>query len=182
MSTCSAESKSVSSPSTVFACNRTTTTICNNKQWFHSTPTVSLAERKRRRRRGGGPTEESSSDEKKYEDHSPVTDPLEFEKAGLAILEKLHTAIKPMQAINDPFDVVRTIDSLTIQVDPSYGRYEIEVDYDEHILILRSPISGAHSYFFFNKTQEWVDTVDYHSLEGIFVRDLIRHCKGVPKL
>jgi Frataxin-like domain len=157
-----------------------------HKQWYHSTPIACLGERKRRRIRGSG--EDMNADmtdenlASSFKAHSPVTDPVEFEKARLATLEKLHTAIKPMQSINDPFDVVRTIDSLTIQVEPSFGRYEVEIDDEQQILVFRSPISGAHTYFLSNQTQEWIDTIDLHSFEGLFVRDLIRHCKGVPKL
>lgn len=42
-------------------------------------------------------------------------------------------------------------------------------------VFLSCACSGSHSYFYSKKTHEWIDTIDHHSFEGIFVRDLIRH-------
>lgn len=143
-----------------------------------------MAVRRRRRRgdTGEAPKEEDGGSATTFEEHSALTDPILFEEKGHALLAKLGKAVEPMIAINDPFEVTRTQHMLKIAVEKAMGSYEVEMDPDERVVILRSPISGAHSYFFSNKTEEWIDTVDFHSLEGIFVRDLIRHCKGVPKL
>lgn len=149
---------------------------------FHTTPPVSLPVRRRRRGDSGeAPTTERENPDT-FEEHKPLTDPIEFEKKGQELLEKLGKAVEPMIAINDPFHVSRTSHMLKIALDRRMGSYEVELETDERVVVLRSPISGAHSYFYSNKIEQWVDTVDFHSLEGIFVRDLIRHCKGVPKL
>jgi Frataxin-like domain len=151
---------------------------------FHATPAAGLSARRRRRRgdTGEAPKDEDMDTATTYEEHLPLTDPVDFEIKGQELLAKLGTAIEPMIAINDPFHVTRTQHMLKIAVEKSMGNYELGMEPEERIVVFRSPISGAHSYFFSQRTKEWVDTVDFHSLEGIFVRDLIRHCKGVPKL
>lgn len=153
-----------------------------------------MAERRRRRRRGGGGgdthAEAANDNNDEFKEHSAVTDPVEFLETGRATLLKIQAAVEPMKAVNDPFKVT-LIDSqdhdnlenkLTIEVEAKWGSYVIELEHEEKLLMLRSPVSGGHTYFYSKKTHEWIDTVDHHSFEGIFVRDLIRHCRGLPDL
>jgi len=153
---------------------------------FHATVNLAFPERRRRRRQQVGPPIDSNSgtgDGSFYQEHFPVTDTAEFSQAAIDVLERLELAVEPMKSVNHPFIVKRkTTNLLTIELDPTNGSYEVEIDADEQILTFRSPISGSHSYFFSKKTFEWIDTTDHHSFEGLFVRDLIRVCKGVPKL
>lgn len=155
-----------------------------HQRCFHATPTVCLAVRRRRRRGDSGeaPKEEDSDMISTYEEHLPLSEPTLFEEKGQELLAKLGKAVEPMIPLNDPFDVTRTHHMLKIEVGKAMGSYELELEPEERIVVLRSPISGAHSYFYSQRKEEWVDTVDFHSLEGIFVRDLIRHCRGMPKL
>ena len=181
-------------PTTDISAINTPTSITDpvmTRRGFHTTAITSLAERKRRRRRGGGDTpssdasrEDGSSNSPQFTEHSAVTDPAEFQAVGQATLAKLEAAVEPMKAVNDPFKVSRSSDqtTVTIEVEAKWGSYHIELDHEERLLMFRSPVSGAHTYFYSKKTHEWIDTIDHHSFEGIFVRDLIRHCRGVPNL
>lgn len=45
---------------------------------------------------------------------------------------------------------------------------------------LQSPLSGTYSYVYDTSTREWVGSEDGHSLLGMFTRDWIRQCRGVP--
>ena len=45
---------------------------------------------------------------------------------------------------------------------------------------LQSPLSGSFSYVYNPTTKEWVGKEDGHSLLGMFTRDWIRQCRGVP--
>lgn len=152
---------------------------------YHATTVTALPIRKRRRRRGdpgGVPEEDEKAGPTTREEHEPLENYLEFEEKALECLDKFTMAVEPMIAINDPFVVTRTSNKLQITLDKSLGSYEVETEPDERLLIFRSPVSGAHSYFYSTKTHAWLDVNDLHSLEGLFVRDLIRHCKGVPRI
>ena len=122
---------------------------------FHATTASNLAERKRRRRRGDSGNAPSPSDASSDNDddvdtntfmkHAAVTDPVEFEVVGQATLAKLEAAIEPMKALNDPFRVARSEDRniMTIEVEPKWGSYVIELDHEDRILVLRSPVRYA---------------------------------------
>jgi hypothetical protein len=45
---------------------------------------------------------------------------------------------------------------------------------------LQSPLSGTFSYVYNVKTGDWEGTEDGHALLGMFTRDFIRQCQGVP--
>lgn len=81
---------------------------------------------------------------------------------------------------------------LSIQVESSGdlywggGTYWITVlpDNAENIsggtIILQSPLSGSFTYVYNASSGEWVGSEDGHSLLGMFTRDWIRQCRGVP--
>lgn len=45
---------------------------------------------------------------------------------------------------------------------------------------LQSPLSGSFTYGYNAVTGEWVGNEDGHSMIGMFTRDWIRQCRGVP--
>lgn len=47
-------------------------------------------------------------------------------------------------------------------------------------ITLQSPLSGTFTYIYNASTGEWVANEDGHSLLGMFTRDWIRQCQGVP--
>ena len=49
-------------------------------------------------------------------------------------------------------------------------------------ITLQSPLSGSYMYIYNVITKEWVGSEDGHSLYGMFTRDWIRQCSGVPDL
>jgi hypothetical protein len=49
-------------------------------------------------------------------------------------------------------------------------------------ITLQSPLSGSYMYIYNVLTKEWVGSEDGHSLYGMFTRDWIRQCNGVPDL
>ncbi|KAL3901601.1 MAG: hypothetical protein SGARI_006043 [Bacillariaceae sp.] len=79
---------------------------------------------------------------------------------------------------------------LTLELGPSLGTYQIEFSLEEEVFEYSSPISGKLLYILNLQQQqkrkstntEWVGLEDGHAFEGIFVRDLIRQCQGLPDL
>lgn len=45
---------------------------------------------------------------------------------------------------------------------------------------MQSPLSGTFTYVYNVRTGEWEGTEDGHALLGMFTRDFIRQCQGVP--
>lgn len=176
--------------------------VCSRK--FHASAGVLLPVR--RKRRGGikqfedpPPSENkgSSDDDRDGTDmdgrsrgtalqHPPVQDVLKFRQAAAALFDKLERALEPMKAKNDYF-VVERLDGeigevLRLDLGPKEGFYELEISEDECIFQYSSPISGQILYCLSSDSGEWVGCNDGHLFEGIFVRDLIRQCQGLPNL
>lgn len=128
----------------------------------------------------------SRSTKEAYVGHSPVTDTQVFRLAASTLLDKLERAVEPMKAKNDIFVVERSDgeigETLRIDLGPKEGFYLVEISEDEHVFQYSSPVSGQILYFLSSGSGEWVGMDDGHSFEGIFVRDLIRQCQGVPNL
>lgn len=163
----------------------TITATSSSVRSFHTTAPTLAERRQRRRRTSTNPMAESEEEDLSdavLQGYKPVTDIGEFRKLAKEELQKLVTSIGPMKAMNDPFKVDLSDDMMTIELDPANGSFVVEIDEENLWLTIQSPVSGAQSYFYSKKKQEWVGAQDYHSMEGLFVRDLIRLCKGVPKL
>lgn len=119
--------------------------------------------------------------------HEPVSDPEHFAQASAQLLTTLYEAIQPLQQVNDPLVLTRGVEEsigefLMVDLGPVLGQYILQVDHDERMVILESPISGRILYVLSQSTNEWCGYDDGHNLIGLFVRDWIRQCKGVPKL
>jgi len=182
--------------------------------WSHYNSTsATFALLARRRKRGGrdnvimGPPPKKSENEDDEPTSSRsmdkvVKDPEKFQTAAIALLEKLHKSLKPLERINDNMFVTRgdagdreDLDHdeeeasdmfvrgeyLRVDLGAVDGEYTIHVDKSLHNVVLSSPISGIYFYHL-TYAGEFLCLQDGHNLEGIFVRDLIRQIKGVPKL
>jgi hypothetical protein len=88
-----------------------------------------------------------------------------------------------MKDHNDVFDLERSNNDigplLTLDLKPGEGKYLFQVDETECTFILTSPMSGTYTYVLV-PPDRFVGMEDGHSLEGMIVRDLIRHCNGLP--
>ena len=162
---------------------------------FQSTTTKT---RRSRRRRDGGETssssnaqqrnqndDESSSMNNPNESVHKITNKSKFLQEASSFLSKAEKALEPMKNHNDIFNIHRSSnehgETLTIGLAPSEGQYVLQVDEDLLTLSLRSPMSGNYTYVLCANTNEFVGMEDNHKLEGMIVRDLIRHCNGLPK-
>jgi hypothetical protein len=91
-----------------------------------------------------------------------------------------------MKEQNDIFVVTRARgelgDTLRIDLSPKEGSYKIEVSEEDCLFQYTSPISGNVLYVNSATTGDWVGIEDGHIFEGLLVRDLIRQCRGLPKL
>mmetsp|Transcript_28384 Transcript_28384/g.35104 ORF Transcript_28384/g.35104 Transcript_28384/m.35104 type:complete len:213 (+) Transcript_28384:94-732(+) len=148
-----------------------------------------------RRRRGGGvdegvsdssdPNQSSSRDGGNEASVVALKDKTKFLEAAKSFLSKAIVALEPMKAYNDVFELERCSndqgESLTIRLKPSEGQYILQVDDEVCTLTLQSPMSGNYTYVLCAKTNSFVGMIDNHSLVGMLVRDLIRHCNGIPQ-
>lgn len=170
---------------------------------FHTSSLTSFPVRRRRRSgnipsdsdgektRGDGDDEADDGDGERSSRvsllPSSVTDEEQFTEAANALLNKLYHALLPMKAVNDPFLLTRGLDDdqgpyLLLDLGPLHGQYQIQVDLEDKLVFLTSPISGQIAYVLSQTSGEWRSAEDGHSLEGILTRDLIRQCYGLPKL
>ena|ERR1719276_156407 len=131
----------------------------------------STTSRNRRRHRG-----ESSSD-----NVSKI--PNVFLPAAIDLLGRIQKALEPMKEHNDVFRLERSSNDigplLTLELKPGEGTYLCQVDEAACTVILTSPMSGTYTYVLL-PPDKFVGMGDGHSLEGMIVRDLIRHCNGLP--
>lgn len=158
---------------------------------FRSSPHLLMAVRRKRRgstRKAVTRAEDRNSDESDgittlERIHSPVTDPLEFNKAASRLLDKIEKAMEPMKSYNEIFVTQRANGELgeifTMDLGPKVGLYQIEMSQDEGVFEFSSPVSGKLLYCLSSATGEWVNVDDGHQFEGILVRDLLRsNCIG----
>lgn len=153
---------------------------------FHSTDPLWMPVRRRRRARQTEAEEKSDGTVENPLKHQPVEDTLVFCHEASALLTKLQKALEPMKALNDTF-IVKRVDGdigeiLTIDLGPKEGCYRIEISEMERMFEYTSPISGKLLYVLSAETKEWVGIEDGHLFEGLIVRDLLRQCRGMPKL
>ena len=174
----------------------------HSRRYFHATALREAAIRRRRRRGGQAPSpgyndnkQQQQPDDDGDDEGSArrpirrVMDPVVFGTRATALVNKIHTALIPLQAINDPFILTRDRDPeigngeyILLDVGPLFGQYTLQVDPEQALVDFQSPISGIMQYYCSTEDGEWRSMEDGHILEGLLVRDLIRQIKGVPKL
>lgn len=158
------------------------------QRFFHSSSRLELPIRRRRRPSTQKTTDDDSGEEPSTNPlkHIPIDDDVEFVQAASALFDKLQQALEPMKEKNDFFEVERFFgdmgEVLTIDLGPKEGKYRIEMSIEDHLFEYSSPISGKVLYVLSAQTGEWVGSEDGHLFEGLLVRDLIRQCRGLPKL
>jgi hypothetical protein len=111
----------------------------------------------------------------------------EFDRAASFLVNKVYKALKPMVPLNDNFFLSRGEDTamgeyIMIDLGAADGQYNIQVDNEQQLLLMQTPISGQTQYVFSKRSGDWISVDDGHIFEGLLVRDLIRQCRGVPKL
>ena len=153
----------------------------------------SLSSKVRRRRRSkNAPTpsksQDSASDEERASINKPsstVNDQDVFSKYATDFLNRAEIALEPMKPQNEVFNIVRSSneegENLTISLKPGEGRYVFQVSDESCTLTLTSPMSGSYTYVLCAFTGKFIGMEDGHACEGMLVRDLIRHCYGVPQ-
>lgn len=191
----------------------TTTTTSASSIWHHdssssiiSIPSVRFyhgtgpreAVRRRRRRPGQAvaaamPDDDDDEDPKRRPVARVTKDPVAFERLAKALMDRIHAALVPLAAVNDPFVLTRDVDAefdhgecIFLDLGPLHGQYTLQVDPEQALVHLQSPISGIVQYRHDDAEDEdggaWRSVEDGHILEGLLVRDLIRQIKGVPQL
>ncbi len=147
--------------------------------------------RVRRRRRSGSTntpfTDESHVDDERTSANKPtdtIQDGETFIKLSQEFLHRAENALEPMKHHNDVFNLVRSSnedgDNLTVALKPGEGSYVLQINNEMCTLSLNSPMSGTYTYVLCAYTGQFVGMEDGHSCEGMLVRDLIRHCNGLP--
>lgn len=108
-----------------------------------------------------------------------------FLPAARKFLARTEKALEPMKRTNDVFIIKRDSneqgDNLTLRLKPGEGNYILQVDEEMLTLTLSSPMSGIYTYVLCPKTGSFIGMDDGHIAEGMIVRDLIRHCTGMPQ-
>jgi hypothetical protein len=180
----------LSAPRAICAASKVPTAVAEivftQKAAFHSTPLTQLAQK--RRKRGSKQVQETESEESDDNPlkHVAVDDPEQFLESVTLLLDKIEKAVAPMKEQNDIFVVTRARgelgDTLRIDLSPKEGSYKIEVSEEDCLFQYTSPISGNVLYVNSATTGDWVGIEDGHIFEGLLVRDLIRQCRGLPKL
>ncbi len=162
---------------------------------FISRP-FSTTRSRRRRRRGGGDISQPSVGDASEEDEGEtlvhaskpsaiINDPSIFEEAARAFLNRAVEALEPMKAQNEVMKMTRSYteqgEKLVVSFKPGDGKYILQVDVDVGTLSLTSPMSGNHVYVLCAYTGQFLGMNDGHVCEGMIVRDMIRHCNGMPQ-
>jgi len=149
----------------------------------------------RRRRRGGGssePVDHQVKDEQLQESSTSrpdsegiIKDQDIFLQASSSFLHYTMKALEPMKAHNEVFNIKLSSNQqgqrLTVSLKPSEGQYILQVDDELCTLTLISPMSGNYTYVLCAYTGNFIGMHDGHSCQGMLVRDMIRHCYGMPK-
>ena len=139
----------------------------------------------RRRRRTSEPSSETNERASANKPTAVVKNREIFQQSARAFLDRAEVALEPMKAHNEVFKLTRSSneegDNLTIGLKPGEGQYIFQVDEEMCTLTLNSPRSGNYTYVLCGYTGGFVGMDDGHACEGLLVRDLIRHCNGLPQ-
>ncbi|GKY94121.1 hypothetical protein MPSEU_000378200 [Mayamaea pseudoterrestris] len=170
---------------------------------FLATPHSSFALRRRSKRLPPTPPQHDGDDDSEDDDnnvsydigsrnslgysHDAVTEVLLFRETATALIDKLYTALQPMEQVNDPFFLTKGMEDdlgpfLLIDFGPLQGQYSIQVDVEQSVVTMSTPRIGQTVYILSKLTNDWVSIADGHVLEGMLVRELLHHAQGLPKL
>jgi hypothetical protein len=156
---------------------------------FHSSASVCLPVR--RRRHGVGNAEVDNTEQRPKDldamgiRQPAVKDPEIFARESEKLMNKIFDALEPLKSVNDDYILTRGYeeefgDFILLDLGPVRGQYNIQVDLEQKVIMIQSPISGQLLYILSATTGDWCGDVDGHRMEGLLVRDLIRQINGVP--
>ncbi|RYG70029.1 hypothetical protein EON64_01275 [archaeon] len=97
------------------------------------------------------------------------------------IIQKIETSVQDMIPLNEDFSVSRPSEEELV-VQTKRGKFSFKPDHDKMIIIMQSYITGYHNYYFEPSERLWLSTKDNHDMRGLFIRDIMRHSNGCPKL
>lgn len=103
----------------------------------------------------------------------------DFDEEAKKLMNLIIKAVEPILEINGYYFEDRGAMGLALKCG-SKGSYTFKIDFEELILIYRSPVSGSLQYKFCPESKLWLSINDGHDLRGIITRDLIRHSMGMP--
>mmetsp|Transcript_7245 Transcript_7245/g.15160 ORF Transcript_7245/g.15160 Transcript_7245/m.15160 type:complete len:255 (+) Transcript_7245:60-824(+) len=154
---------------------------------------------RRRRIRGGRPSTQPSgdspSDITKIVSGNKNLSQEKFRTLGTELLDKFEKSLLKLKDSNDGLEIVRSPPDyggeshggrLSVKVTATEdlywggGTYILTIHPENNNVTLLSPLSGNFTYVHDVDTGEWVGSDDGHSLLGMFTRDWIRQCNGVP--
>lgn len=154
---------------------------------------------RRRRLRGGRPSTQPSSDPpsdmSKIVSGSKHLSQEKFQTLSKDLLDKFENSLLKLKDSNDGLEIVRSPPDyggeshggrLSVKVTATEdlywggGTYILTIHPENNNVTLLSPLSGNFTYVHDVDTGEWVGSDDGHSLLGMFTRDWIRQCNGVP--
>jgi len=96
--------------------------------------------------------------------------------AGLADMQETNREAKRT------FDIEHTAHSFNIVLDNDIGTFMFTLEPHTQKLCLQSPESGVHKYVWETVNERWISDSDQHQLVELLMRDLMKHCMGVPNL
>jgi frataxin-like iron-binding protein CyaY len=103
----------------------------------------------------------------------------DFRAEADRMLDRIRTAVEPMQSLNSGFTVVKGGDQ-ELLITSARGRFVFGVDEAQHTISMQSYVSGKHFYAFDASEGVWLSVKDGHDIRGLVTRDLIKHCTGCP--
>ncbi|KAL7467738.1 hypothetical protein ACHAXS_007975 [Conticribra weissflogii] len=165
--------------------------LCNISLRYFST---------RRRLRGGRPSiqpalDSSSSDISKRVSANQDVSEEKFLAVGTRLLDQFEKSLLKLKDSNVGMEIARFPPDyggeshggrLSVKVTATEdlywggGTYTLTINSENKNVTLLSPLSGSFTYVLDVNTGEWVGSDDGHSLLGMFTRDWIRQCNGVP--
>jgi frataxin-like iron-binding protein CyaY len=103
----------------------------------------------------------------------------DFHAAVNKLFITIDSGLEHMREVNHGFVVSYTSDSMQVDLGAGKGCYTLNKKLNELQVI--SPISASVYVYRYDVTNDWwVNTDDGHLFIDLFVRELLRSCKGMP--
>ena len=100
-------------------------------------------------------------------------------------MKRVHDAVTPMQTVNEDMKMEFNADEPSLTIETHMGKFILSTNHVDHTMGFMSYISGKNFYFFAEEEKEegrWLNVRDGHDFIGLLTRDLIKHCRGCPKI
>ena len=116
---------------------------------------------------------------KKPKLESSENDDYDFEMEATRILEDIEVAMRPLQGMNEKFDIIKLPEELRIDTGVK-GWFNFSINRKLQHLIVSTPVSGTFSYQFDPESRHWLNVRDGHDMRGLVTRDVLRAYTGCP--